>query len=382
MLKIGSVYPIHCTNRGASHALFSLCQEWQNTDIQTRMVFSSCDPGCRISNMVEAIPPILQKFYYRFFHSKDLTNSITEKRFLQDIKNFDVAYLWPEISLESLNKIKQKDKPIVLERINTYTGYSKHIMDKAYQNLGISLENSRIPTQEKIRKEKIASDLADFIFCPSPEVKKSFQDAGVPDSKLILTSYGWDPKRFATTISAEKSSDNTVKVLFLGTICVRKGVHLLLRAWKRSGIQGRLILFGHMEPAIAETCGDLLSRPDVVHIGYSSKNYAYAYREADIFAFPSLEEGSPLVMYEAMAHGLPILTSPMGSGGIVRDGIDGIILDPYDEDAWVESLRKLVDSSDLRTQYGTSACQRAQEFTWDKVAAKRRALLLEKLNIS
>jgi glycosyltransferase involved in cell wall biosynthesis len=380
MVKLSSVYPIHCTNRGASHALFSLSQDWQDKDLEARMVFGSCDPICRVPNMVEAIPPIIQPLYYRLFKSNDLRKSIIEKRFLKDLQNFDCAYLWPGISPETFRKVKEKGKPIVIERINTFTGNSKRILDEAYKKLGLSPQHTITP--ETIKQEEIDLDLAELIFCPSPEVQKSFQEAGVPDKKLILTSYGWDPKRFATTLSAKKPSDDIVKVLFLGSIGVRKGVHLLLRAWERSGIQGRLILFGSIEPAITETCRDLLSRPDVVHIGYSSNNYAYAYREADVFAYPSLEEGSPLVMYEAMAHGLPILTSPMGSGGIVRDGIDGIILDPYDEDAWVECLRKLVDFPELRSQYGTSASQRAQEFTWEKVAAQRRSLLLEKLNIS
>lgn len=70
----------------------------------------------------------------------------------------------------------------------------------------------------------------------------------------------------------------------------------------------------------------------------------------------------------------------MGAGGIVRDGIDGMILDPYDEDAWVESLRFLAASKDLRARFGNSGRQWIQEFTWEKVAHRRKASLLERLN--
>ena len=113
--------------------------------------------------------------------------------------------------------------------------------------------------------------------------------------------------------------------------------------------------------------------------GFQS-NYGIYYRKADIFAIASLEEGSPLVTYEAMAHGLPILGSPMGAGGIVRDGVDGLVIPPYDEAAWVEALQRLASSAELREQMGNSARQRAGELTWDKVAVKRAALMLEKLN--
>jgi glycosyltransferase involved in cell wall biosynthesis len=139
-----------------------------------------------------------------------------------------------------------------------------------------------------------------------------------------------------------------------------------------------LLLCGSIEPAIAEACSEILARPDVVHSQYNP-DISWAYRQADIFAFPSLEEGSPLVTYEAMAHGLPILTSPMGAGSIVRDGIDGMIVSPYEHDAWVEALRKLASSPDLRTRFGDAARQRAQEFTWERVADRRAKLMLEKL---
>ncbi|MEG4235840.1 glycosyltransferase family 4 protein [Microcoleus sp. Pol11C3] len=97
------------------------------------------------------------------------------------------------------------------------------------------------------------------------------------------------------------------------------------------------------------------------------------------FAFPSLEEGSPLVTYEAMANGLPVLTSPMGAGSIARDGKDGIIVSPYDEEALVTGLQQLAGCAELRLRMSDSARSRAQEFTWEKVARRRAELVLERL---
>ncbi|MCW6053698.1 glycosyltransferase family 4 protein [Microcoleus sp. A2-C5] len=221
--------------------------------------------------------------------------------------------------------------------------------------------------------------MADFIFSPSPEVKKSFLEIGVPEYKLLSTSYGWCPKRFPN-ISPQKEPSDTVTVLFVGSICVRKGSHLLLQAWEKAGIKGRLVLCARIEPAIAESCSDILGRSNVIHIDYTT-NVGAVYGEADIFAFPSLEEGSPLVTYEAMAHGLPVLTSPMGAGAIARNGKDGIVVDPYDSDALVESLRKLALSPELRAEMGYSARQQAEEFTWAKVARRRKDLVQEKLKV-
>lgn len=375
MLKLSSLFTIHCVDKAVGHAFYSLCGKWHGPDLQARMVVPSCDPSCRGPNLVEAIPPLIKGLYYR---SDNAPRNMAEKRFLRDIKDFDTGYLWPGTSLETFRKVKKINKPIFLERINCYTGKAKRILDDAYTRLGVHPQHQITP--ESIQQEEAEVELADFIFCPSPEVTKSFQEAGVPEQKLIATSYGWSPRRFPT-ISSEKLHTEEVTVLFVGTVCVRKGAHLLLRAWERAGIKGRLMIIGKMEPAIAETCGEILARPDVVYSDYSA-NYASAYCEADIFAFPSLEEGSALVTYEAMAHGLPILTSPMGAGGIVRDGIDGIIVPPYDDDAWVEALRKLAYSPELRDRFSASARQRAEEFTWEKVAARRAAFVRERLKAS
>jgi len=262
-----------------------------------------------------------------------------------------------------------------LERINCYTKQAKSIIDDASSRLGIAPQHQI--TAGMIQEEDEEISLADFIFCPSREVKKSFIGAGVPEHKLILTSYGWSPKRFPH-FSIDQPLSDTITVIFVGSVCVRKGAHLLLRAWEKAGIKGRLLLCGSMEPAIAETCSRILGRSDVIHRDYTS-DIALAYREADFFAFPSLEEGSPLVTYEAMANGLPVLTSPMGAGGVARDGKDGIIVSPYDEEALVTGLQQLAGCAELRLRMSDSARERAQEFTWEKVARRRAELVLERL---
>ncbi|WP_194065173.1 glycosyltransferase family 4 protein [Tychonema sp. LEGE 07203] len=336
------------------------------------MVVPSCDRSCRDSNIVEAIPSFLKKLYYL---SPSAPQIKAEKRFLKDIKDFDAAYLWPGISLDVVKSVNNQNKPIFAERVNGLQSQAKRILDDAYSRLGLEPQHEITPEKIQIEDQKLK--VIDFLFCPSPIVAKSFQEAGVSEDKLLLTTEGWSPERFPN-YQSQKPPQDEVNILFLGFACVRKGVHLLLKAWELAGIKGTLTIFGAMEPAIAQTCGDLLQRPDVVHMDYAL-DYSFAYRQADFFAFPSLEEGSALVIYEAMAHGLPILASPMGGGGIVRDGIEGIILDPYDTDAWVEGLRKLSNSPDLRAQMGASARKRALEFTWPQVAARRGEQILQKM---
>src|SRR5439155_1053170 len=107
----------------------------------------------------------------------------------------------------------------------------------------------------------------DFAYAPSPMVEASFLENGVPPQKMLPTSYGWEPERLRNPARALSEIDG-LTVLFVGLMCVRKGTHLLLDAWARSGVKGRLVFAGPIDPEIPELCAEHLNRPDVVQLGY------------------------------------------------------------------------------------------------------------------
>jgi glycosyltransferase involved in cell wall biosynthesis len=143
-------------------------------------------------------------------------------------------------------------------------------------------------------------------------------------------------------------------------------------------VRGRLVLAGVLEPAIRERCSDLLARPDVVVLDYVT-DVCSLYRAADFFVFPSLEEGGPQVTYEACGCGLPVITTRMGMGRVVRHDREGFVLDPYDGEGWVEAIRALAEDNGRRKLMGAAAAQRARSFHWDKVAIRRRQQILERI---
>jgi glycosyltransferase involved in cell wall biosynthesis len=309
--KLLSSFPIHHVNEAVSHIFLSLCRYQTEAGLPTTMVVPSCEPSCRGSDLIEAITPYLKWLRYRMGGVQE----VSEQCFLKELNQFDAAYLWPTSTPRLIKRVKATGKPIFLERFNCFTGQAKQILDDAYTRLGLEPQHSIQPSW--IEEELEVTELADYILCPSPLVKASFLQAGIPEKKLILTSYGWAPQRFPN-LPVHRESQEAVTILFVGYVCVRKGAHLLMQAFAKSGINGRLVLCGRMEPAIAEVCKDLLQRPDIIHQPHQ-KDLREIYRKADIFAFPSFEEGSPLVSYEAMAHGLPVILSPMGAGDIARD---------------------------------------------------------------
>ena len=136
-----------------------------------------------------------------------------------------------------------------------------------------------------------------------------------------------------------------------------------------------MLVGGTPETLISERCAAYFDRPDIHWLSWSNDVGDY-YRSADVFAIPSLEEGGPLVTYEAMGCGLPAVASPMGGGAIGQDGEGVIILDPYDVQAWADTFRRLAADEDYRRELGEKARVAAQRFTWEKVGLKRLSQIM------
>ena len=86
---------------------------------------------------------------------------------------------------------------------------------------------------------------------------------------------------------------------------------------------------------------------------------------ADLFVLPTLAEGMALVHLEAMACGVPVITTP-NCGSVVRDGIDGFIVPIRDAQALADRMQQLLEDRSLRARMGAAARERARDFTWQR----------------
>ncbi|HSR94490.1 MAG TPA: glycosyltransferase family 4 protein [Solirubrobacterales bacterium] len=93
-----------------------------------------------------------------------------------------------------------------------------------------------------------------------------------------------------------------------------------------------------------------------------------AFRAADLFAMPSLSEGLPVALLEAMARGLPIVVSRIGGvPEVVTDGVDAVLVEPGDAAELAARLGDLVDDPDRRRELGEAAIERARRLADDDV---------------
>lgn len=171
-----------------------------------------------------------------------------------------------------------------------------------------------------------------------------------------------------------------MRFLFVGSVSLRKGAHILMEAWRRAGLPAELWIAGKIERHIAAQ--DLRDRflgriPETVKFLGHVPDIGQVYRDVDAFVFPSLEEGGPQVTYEAAAYGLPLIVTPMGGGWIAKDEGNALIVPPADTEALAEALIRLHEDDDLRRALGAQALSDAPYYGWDRVADRRRRALLD-----
>ena len=164
-------------------------------------------------------------------------------------------------------------------------------------------------------------------------------------------------------------------LLFAGTWIPRKGTHVLAAACEQlwsEGLNLDLVVLGAGVPADTVAAAFPAGRRGRVRtvVARSDAEAAAAMESADVFVLPSLFEGTPLTLIEAMWSGLPVITTATaGMKDVIRDGETGVLVPPGSADALARAIRDLWGDPARRRRLGTAAhLTAAREYTWRRTA--------------
>ena len=373
-MKIRAYYPNYFTDYGVCHACYHLLEGMQvgGHDIKLKGIASEAFSDSVFYS--DIFPKWSKSIVYKVLPNHKVM-SIAESIFLNSLKNdVDIAYLWPAVSVSAYRKIKSRGHKIIYEGVNTHEAYSKAILDTEYNSL--NLPSSHEISAAKVIDESAKIELANYVYSCSPTMTTSMLTNGVPQSKILQTSYGLSSSAVLDIPSRFDKINKQPTFIFIGSISVRKGVHLLLKYWAKGNLHAKLKLVGTIEDALKPLVSSYLLDTRIEHIPFTS-DLPSIYKAADVFILPSLEEGSPLVTYLALGASLPVIVSPMGGGGIIVDAEDGYVIEPHDESKWVEGMRQLAESDELRHKLSQNSKQKATNYVWDAVGKRRLNALIE-----
>lgn len=215
----------------------------------------------------------------------------------------------------------------------------------------------------------------------------------VPLENITVILNGIEPEQYIPSPAARTSwrerwhiKPNELVVGGIGKLTWQKGFEYLIRAWPqvRADIpQARLFILGEgeLEQELKELVNNLGIADSCTFIGFETDIPA-ALAGIDIFAMPSMVEGLPMVLLEAMAAGKPAVASRItGSLDVVTDGKDALLVEPAQPDAIAQLLIQLLCNTDLRDRLGAAARQTVLDhFTVARVVQETEAVYQQLLN--
>lgn len=272
----------------------------------------------------------------------------------------DIAHVWDSCP-RLISLLKRRGVFVVVDVPIAPTTYCERMI--SHFNVDFLTANQRIKTFE------IQSyHMADVVIAPSIFVKNELILAGVDKNKIVVVNFGVDFSSGANLRqrSIEFTGSTHLKFCFFGLINKRKGVHDLLQVWKRRDFrEDSLYLCGRIYPDIrAEVAALSASGIDNIYTPGFVDPFT-AMTDYDVFVFPSWMEGSSKAVFEAMSMGLPCIVTH-SSGSIVRDGIDGFVIDAGDRVALFEKMLWFKKNRSRGIQMGESARERASQYTWKR----------------
>lgn len=203
-----------------------------------------------------------------------------------------------------------------------------------------------------------AASIADAVFVPSEVMRIGVIRSGISPERVIIVPYDSSlALRILSRPLQTKPDGGPLKLLFVGIIRLGKGIRHLMRAYEamraKLGDHIELGLVGSVAEGGAEVLANLPK--GVTYYGKRGPAELEAlYGASDVFIFPSLSEGFSLVTQEALASGLPVITTA-AAGSQVEDGVTGFVVPPRDSDALVAAAMALYDSPDLRKRMSAAA---------------------------
>ncbi len=323
---------------------------------------------------------VIALFPFAFFYSLKIKKKIEE---LDATRHYDVID-FPEHIGEGFFTVRANKYPSF---VRLYTPLSligklglhrvSNVLD--YYLLGL-IEKSSIKRATVVNSP--SNNLAQF-------VKKEFR----VERNIELIYNPIDTDRFSPKPTAEESTDEILKVLFVARLLDRKGAHILARAVPKvvEKVKNvKFIIIGNDDRGVEgfksmkEFMLHVFKENDVMEFVEFIDWVPYdkleeVYRGADISILPALYDNSPYTCLEAMSCGVPVIaTTAGGMPEYVDDGKNGIIIAPNDVDALAEALKELLSDAKKRRDYGIKAREKAvREFKREVVAKKITRLYLE-----
>jgi glycosyltransferase involved in cell wall biosynthesis len=265
----------------------------------------------------------------------------------------DLCYVFTQVGLETLQWAQEDGVTTVLESPNGHIRNFRKIYETETEKWN-SGKYRRHPSMAMVERVQHEYELAKRVRVSSQWSKASFIENGVPAEKIVVFQQPVNLLRFRPPCGFPPAK-GPLRVCFVGSLDLRKGFVYLLRAIKLLGPERvSLEIVGATGDRL---CKQLLARESTaINLRCAPGDPVSAYQAAELMVLPTLEDGSPFAVAEAMACGLPVIvTDCCGSAEWVRPGETGWIVKGANVEALAATLEEAIQQRGHLRSMGVAA---------------------------
>ena len=357
-----------CGNKGAVKLLNYVWPQFARPKAVRRLlgrklpdeVAGSLVTTCSVTALINSLPGKLRAPLHKLCKLASTEDKVIQQALKDNFLNANALYTnLINSDIELVRRAKEQKIQIVHEvLINPDVGY---IMREEREKFpGIEAQDDLEETISGTERDREKWALSDLILVPSTFVRDSVIQMGGDEQHVREVPYGISEEWFAYDPHPQPG-----RILFVGSVGLRKGNHYLAEAsrlLKQRRVDCQVNVVGPYDQRTIRrtefqgpTYTGQIPRSEVLR----------EFLRADVFVLPSLCEGMATAHLEAMACGVPVITTP-NCGSVVRDGIDGFIVPIRNARMLAERIEQLVTDRALRQMMSENARQRARQFTWER----------------
>lgn len=288
------------------------------------------------------------------------------------------VYGYEHAALATFQRAKALKIPCIYELPAPAPAFVSAIFAKEY-SLFPKIKNSytnRLSEQQTHRTERrqLEGELADLVIVNSKLTRDSFVAEGLDASKIHVIPLGAPP---ISNSQRQVTKGNSLRIIWAGSFSLRKGAHHLLAAWKHGALDRRnVVLDVYGTPTLPAKLFSNLPANIKFH-GPVPQTELYAhFLQSDLLVLPTLCDGFGMVVTEAMAHGLPVLTTPnAGAAQFIKHGENGILVPVGNIEALSTAISGLLTAHESLHDMGIAAQRTAAAWQWSDFRAAHRQVI-------
>ena len=274
--------------------------------------------------------------------------------------------------LETIEYLRDNDVFTVVDQVDPGKVEEDLCVEEAERWPGWGKIPGRMPQSywDRIAAEWSAADL---VLVNSQWSADALVKQGVPTNKIIVVPLAIDFHGNRPT-----TAQGPLKVLWLGSVILRKGIQYLIEAARL--LQNTKIEFLVVGPVGISDAAVKSFPPNVRLLGRITRDRLQEiYHRAHVFVLPTISDGFAITQLEAMSYGLPVVTTP-NCGRVVTNGMDGLIVPARDGVALAEALASLDGDRDLLRVMSSNALVTASKYDLPSNARVIQELVAERQN--